>query len=287
VRGGDQPAFERAIRRLTRRRASRQATIALVALAILAAWTFTIERIHGDTVASWQTVSIGGDHALRHSLAGLWNHVVAVPIVLFLFYRWVWRLVIWTLFLRTVAGLDLKLVPAHADGAGGLGFLERVQKSFGILALGITSIVSAEIAFRITYEGAQFAPFQAPLVMVLVAIQLIFLGPLLVLFPRMRTAKRSGIDAYGDLVVRYNRDFDRKWTEGGAPADERMLGSADIQSLADMGNSFQFVRRMRMTPISLDTVMRLGLWSALPVLPLLLLVIPLSDIFRALSKLVF
>jgi hypothetical protein len=66
-----------------------------------------------------------------------------------------------------------------------------------------------------------------------------------------------------------------------------MLGSADIQSLADMGNSFQFVRRMRMTPISLDTVMRLGLWSALPVLPLLLLVIPLSDIFRALSKLVF
>jgi hypothetical protein len=286
VRRRDQPAFARAVRRLTRRRESRGATIALVALAIFGAWTFTIERIQGDALASWQTVNIGGGQALRHSLAGLWNHVIAVPIVLFLFYRWVWRLIIWTLFLRSMARLDLQLVSAHADGAGGLAFLENVQRSFGIVAFGITSILSAEVAFRMLYEGAQLASYEAALVVMLLAIELIFLGPLLVFMPRMIKARYSGMEAYSELAVRYNRDFDRKWIEGGAAGDEGLLGSADIQSLADMGNSFQFVKRMRVTPFGLDAVIRLALFSALPVLPLLLLAMPLADVFHVLSKLV-
>jgi hypothetical protein len=41
------------------------------------------------------------------------------------------------------------------------------------------------------------------------------------------------------------RKFDAKWVRGGAPADEPLVGSADIQSLADLGNSFEVVRTMR------------------------------------------
>jgi hypothetical protein len=41
------------------------------------------------------------------------------------------------------------------------------------------------------------------------------------------------------------RKFDAMWVRGGAPADEPLVGSADIQSLADLGNSFEVVRTMR------------------------------------------
>jgi len=46
------------------------------------------------------------------------------------------------------------------------------------------------------------------------------------------------------------REFDRKWLRGGAAADEPLLGSADIQSLADLGNSDAVVKEMRLVPFS-------------------------------------
>jgi hypothetical protein len=40
----------------------------------------------------------------------------------FLLLRWLWRLCVWGLLLRELAGLELRLVEAHPDGHGGLGF---------------------------------------------------------------------------------------------------------------------------------------------------------------------
>ena len=67
-------------------------------------------------------------------------------------------------------------------------------------------------------------------------------GPLLVFAPQLAQAKRTGLREYGTLAERYVREFDAKWLRGGAPAGEPLVGSADIQSLADLGNSFEVVR---------------------------------------------
>ena len=53
---------------------------------------------------------------------------------------------------------------------------------------------------------------------------------------------KSGNREYGTLAERYVREFDAKWLGGGAPADEALVGSGDIQSLAALGNSFEIVR---------------------------------------------
>ena len=44
----------------------------------------------------------------------------------------------------------------------------------------------------------------------------------------------------------------------GAPADEPLIGSADIQSLADLGNSFEVVRGLRWVPFTTQTVLHCG-----------------------------
>jgi len=82
------------------------------------------------------------------------------------------------------------------------------------------------------------------------------------------------------------REFDDKWLRGGAPADEPLVGSADIQSLADLGNSFELVRNMRMVPFTRDTVIQLAVITLLPVLPLLLTMVSLEDLFKQLLKVV-
>ena len=141
----------------------------------------------------------------------------------FLWYRWLWRIVIWTLFLRDVARLDLRLVPTHADGAGGLGFLEIAHTSFGILAFGVGSVLSAQAAFQIVYEGARIDVFQTPVIVVLVVMQVLFLGPLLI-FSRLWPRPGGMPWSYGSLVVRYNRGFQEKWIDSRDTAGRATVG---------------------------------------------------------------
>jgi hypothetical protein len=89
------------------------------------------------------------------------------------------------------------------------------------------------------------------------------------------------------LAQRYAREFDYKWLHGGAAADEPLIGSADIQSLADMANSYDVVKEMRWVPFTLKTVLQLAVTTLLPVVPLLLTVMPPEQVIEKLLKIVF
>lgn len=286
IRREDIPAFEQAVTRLARLRESVVATIVIVGLAALGAWTLTVEAVGGVATSGWRSVMLPEGHALRYSLAALWNNLVAVPVVLFLLYRWLWRILIWTTFLLDVAQLDLQLVPTHADKAGGLAFLEVAHASFAGLAFAMGAVISAGVAFRVVYEGASVASFGSLLVVLVVITVFLFLGPLLVFCPALARSRRAALASYGALVGRYNRAFQGKWIGEPDPKDDRLLGSSDIQSLADMGNSFRFVREMGIAPFGRRAVVELTFAATLPFVPLLLLVVPTSQIVDTLLKLV-
>lgn len=59
--------------------------------------------------------------------------------------------------------------------------------------------------------------------------------------PRMARARRKGLADYGLLAQRYVERFDQKWVHEVHPSEE-LLGTGDIQSLADLGNSYQVLR---------------------------------------------
>ena len=109
----------------------------------------------------------------------------------------------------------------------------------------------------------------------------------MVFTPQLARAKRQGLRDYGALAERYVREFDAKWLRGGAPADEPFVGSGDIQSLADLGNSYEVVRTMRLVPITKEAVLRLAAAPLLPLVPLLLTMIPLEELVRTLFGILF
>lgn len=115
----------------------------------------------------------------------------------------------------------------------------------------------------------------------------VVLGPLLVFTPQLAEAKRMGLREYGTLAERYVRDFDIKWLRGGAPADERLIGSGDIQSLADMGNSFEVVRTMHIVPFTKEAILQLAVVTVAPVAPLLLTMMSLEEILKKLLGILF
>jgi hypothetical protein len=288
IRREDLPAFERAISRLAQRRESWTATLFIIGLAAVGAWRVTLEAATGMTGAvNWRAIVLPDGHAFHYSLAALWNNLVALPILLFLMYRWLWRILIWAIFLAEVARLDLQLVPTHADRAAGLGFLEVAHLSFAMIAFGLGAVFSAEAAFGVVYEGARASSFQIPLVVVVVVTQVLFLGPLLVFCPTLARCRRSGLASYGGATSHYNRAFQEKWIGNADPEAQEFLGSSDIQSLADMGNSFRFVSEMGVAPCGRRAVVQLALAAAAPFIPLVFLVVPASEILEVLRKAVF
>ena len=143
------------------------------------------------------------------------------------------------------------------------------------------------LANRIFYLGAALPEFKVEIAVVVVFLLCVVLGPLLVFAPQLAQAKRTGLREYGTLAERYVREFDAKWLRGGAPADEPFVGSADIQSLADLGNSFEVVRTMRIVPVTKEAVLRLAAATLAPVVPLALTMMPLEELLKKLFGILF
>jgi hypothetical protein len=283
VRDEDYPAFDHAIARTARRREALWPELVMLVLALIGAWTFTVETVSGGVTGTWHTAFMIDETGRRLSFAGLWYHAVAVPLLQFLLLRWLWRLFLWFQFLFTVSRLNLNLVATHADQAGGLGFLGVAHLSLGVFALTVSSIFSADAAFRIVFHAAPIETFKIPLVVLLIVTQMTILGPLLMFAPILASTRREALHSYSLLVVRYNRAFHEKWVDAPPPEGESLLGSADIQSLADLGGSFEFIRSMRVFPFSQRVILQLAVVTAAPGLPLLLLVMPVEKILDKLS----
>ena len=236
-------------------------------------------------VTSWYGVPADGK--LQPSLAGWWLGCVSMPLFQFLLLRWYFRLFIWARFLWQVSRIELKIVPTHPDRRGGMSFLVAVSYALSPLLLAQGAVLAGMMADRIFFTGAKLFEFKVEVIGLVAVMVFAILGPLLVFSPKLAAARRAGLREYGTLAQRYAREFDHKWLRGGAAADEPLLGSADIQSLADLGNSYAVVNEMRVAPFTMPTVLLLAVITLLPVVPLLLTMIPLAEVLTRLSNVVF
>ena len=212
---------------------------------------------------------------------------VSLPLFQFLLLRWYFRLLTWARFLWQVSRIDLKFMPTHPDRCGGLGFLSSVSYAFTPLLLAQGTLLAGMIANRIFFAGAQLPQFKVDIIGLVTLMVFAVLGPLLVFGPQLEAAKREGLREHGTLAQQYSREFDHKWLRGEAPPGEPLIGSADIQSLADLGNSFEVVKGMKWAPFTLRTVLQLAVTTVVPVVPLALTMISVEELLVRLLKLVF
>ena len=237
-----------------------------------------------DTTSWYATSSAQGSTL---SIAGMWYGYLSLPIFQFILCRWYFRLFIWIRFIWQVSRIELRLVPTHPDRVGGLGFLGNAVYAFALLAVAHGAIVAGQLGNRILFLGTSLPQYKAEIASVVVFTLCFVLGPLLMFAPQIAQAKRTGLREYGTLAERYVREFDAKWLRGGAPPDEPLVGSADIQSLADLGNSYEIIKGMRMAPLSRDTIVFVVIATLAPIAPLLLTLMPLEQLLKTLLGVLF
>lgn len=259
----------------------RNSLVAEAALALLAFvgghWLW--RNYASPHVATWYMIPVSG--SMRLTEAGYWLAFVSLPISRFILLRWYFRLFVWYLFLWRVSRLRLSLNPLHADRAGGLGFLEDSATAFAPVLVAQSAFFATVLGNQIRHRGARLSDFKQEVLVFGTLLVLFVLIPLTFFAKQMGEARLLGSRRYGRLATRYASSFQEKWLTAGEGQTQQVLGTSDIQSLADLANSYEVVRAMRLVPFGKTLVLRLAFLIALPLLPLALSVVPFDELVGA------
>lgn len=267
-----QPALATEIARIDRWKASGLAEALCLVAAVLLMLAAPMVQLAGTTM------SHEPGRAAAATLYSQWYGLVCLTVFRFLLFRWLWRLALWCHFLWRVSRLPLRLVPTHPDRAAGLGYLEVVHMHFTPLVLAISALESASLAGELAAGRMAFEAVYPALGVVVAVDALLFVAPLLIFGPKLWACRVKALSDYMCFASRYVDAFDRKWLGEDAARGKDVLGTPDLQSLADLGNSIGIVRHQRVAPVSRLLLLDLAIAALLPFVPLLLMEYPVAEL---------
>jgi hypothetical protein len=279
----DLPRFDSALESAIRLRNSIPLELGLM----LVVYTVGLWIWHTEVALDQPTWYGNPGNSWNLSRAGFWYVFVSIPIFQFILLRWYLRIFIWFRFLWQVSRIHLNLIATHPDRCGGLAFLGKSAYAFGPFLFAQGAMLAGLIASRVLYGGESLLSFKLHVGGFIAFFVFAILGPLVIFTPEMAQAKRKGLAEYGLLAQRYVESFQQKWVLGNPPPKEELLGSADIQSLSDMGTSYAVVSEMRTIPFGLQDITRLAAATAAPFLPLLLTIFSPEELIMRIIKIVF
>lgn len=279
----DELRFEAIVSSTMRLRNNAVVEVILFAVALTGGYVLWRTTVAIHDVPTWYT---GKGAAGGLTAAGWWYAIVSQSIARFIMFRWYFRLFVWYVLMWRVSRLRLRLNSLHPDRAGGLAFLTHTVTAFSPVLVAQSSFVAAMIGNHIWHEGAKLPAFKFQIAGVIAFLTLQTIVPLLFFSMQLVQARLASYYEMGRLAVRYTNAFRDKWLEEVPARDEGLLGTADLQSLADLANSFEVVRTTRPMPFDLRLIFRLVAVIALPLLPLALTMVPLDELLRGVLKIV-
>jgi hypothetical protein len=253
----------------------------IVAILAYGLVTTLMINVPPEEFPSWYWLN-GGYQTL--SLPGWWHALVSVPLLILLFFGWLWRVFLWARFLWLMSRLDLRLVPSHPDHAGGLMFVSDSLRAFWLVSFSLGAIVAGQAANRITLYGESMATFKHITTGLVVFVLILFAGPLALFIGKLRETKRRGDFVYGAMAGEVGRQFERHCLGRERGRDEEAPNAADISSTADLYGIVGNVYGMKDFPFGLRNLGLLVAVALAPFVPVALMVMPLNQIIKDFAK---
>ena len=235
--------------------------------------------------STWYTFKV--NDAMKLTSAGYWYAFVSLPLFQFILLRWYYRMAIWYRFLWQISRLPLQLNSLHPDRAGGIGFLASSVNAFEPLLLAHSVLLAGMILNRIWNAGATLLQFQSEVISIIIFLIILPLAPMLFFIFSLVKTKRIGTLAYDVVANRYVTGFRQKWIDSKSINDEKLLGTPDIQSLADLANSYEISSKMRIVPFNRSSIIAIVILTIFPLLPLLFTIMPLEKIISQAISVIF
>jgi len=273
----ERPRYEAMVALSSRLVRSPLAAMIMVALAYVATISAG-QAAYPTNVGTW--VAPVGDTARALSLAGMWRTFVSQPLYVVLVLTWLWRAMVWALFLRKVSRLDLRLVASHPDHMGGLRFVMASLRAFSPIGFALAVGISGTIAERVIVSGQRVTEF-APVIGVVVAVLLLlFVGPLLVLRKPLKRIRTRAIFSYGRLASGVGYHFEHQWLRAGEDVPANALQAPEFSATTDLYSIVTNANTVKGVPIDLQGVVPFVLATLLPFVPLALFEMPLVALLK-------
>jgi hypothetical protein len=280
----DRPAYLTLIERARRLIGHPSVDLVLLLLAYVATLALT-DRLYPSKLSTW-LAPIGADGSRELSLAGWWRMLVSQPLYVLFVAAWLWRLAVWTWLLSKFARFRLRIVPSHPDLSGGLRFTATSIAAFSILGLSIGATSAGNVAHSILIEGRDPQEFLTQIVTLVVASELLFAGPLLLLMPRLIRAGQEGAFTYDEVAKSLGTRFEGRWLSPRGPWDEEALSAPDFSATTDLYSIVANVRQIGYFPFDLRSLLFLAAATLVPFIPLVFAIVPLDEVLKMLSKVV-
>lgn len=272
----DRAAYERAVastRRLLRSPVAEGAAF-ILAYALVA----SVLASKPDTAVPLWHGTIFGER-IAATPAGWWGLLVSLPLLFVLLLGWLWRVGLWARFLWLMSRIDLKLIPSHPDGAGGLGFLTTSLEAFLPLSFTFGVLAAGPVLNLVVHRGASPVQFRLQAVGVALFAAVLFGTPLLVFMRRLIDAHHRGVLSYGAFAIRAGQEFELKWLTPEA-ADEQTLQARDFAATNGLYSIARNAIKMRTLPFEARSIALLGGAALVPFVPAELLRLPLDLVLQ-------
>lgn len=292
VKPEDRPrlkAVENEVARLRRKAAPE--IICFVIAFILAILTIGPELFwDADKMQTWHVEKTATGRSF--TMTGMWETFVALPIQIFWWVRWIWKIGLWYWYLKQVSKFRLVLVASHPDHTGGIAFLSETQAKFAIiiLAFAMSNIVST-IGYKITVEHAplDLPSVWGPVVGFIIGAPLLFLSPLLLFTKQLARTKKRAMNMFREKAMQAALSVEQQWLNSKCYNDECDTNARnDLAQLSLLSGFYDRIHGMRVVPFDLRSALQLVGSAVGPMIPLLPYFVempePWQQILEAMTK---
>jgi hypothetical protein len=256
--------------------------IVLLITYAIAIWLSQFLDMHGSEFVLWWKGSSG----LRFlSFAGAWAIFVSYPILGYLTLLWLWRQFVWARFLRSTSLLNLRLIAAHPDHLGGMGFLEAALLGQLPFAFCLGVGLSGAIANRVFHEGQKVLDYRFLAPFLIAAALLVAVAPYFFFTPTLMQMRRRGMLKYGALARAVGEKFEQKWLDRAESLPDDVLTTTDFTSTGNLFGIAHNIEEIEVVPVALINVYVFVIAALVPCLPVVLAAIPFNVLLKAAMKL--
>lgn len=276
----DHITFDEIIKRNVKFLKSHWTDIAVFVICYIHVFIVLFYKSENTSFLSWQIYYEDGEASL--DFAGKWSTLISRPFILFLFYRWILRIVVWGNILRSVSNLKLNLFAIHPDLCGGLGFLGYSIRYFTPVAFAFSATIVGNMADFMLIEGSHLDDLKIPALAYLIFITILFTLPLIFFTGKLMDAREKSVFENYDFANGIYRELRLKFAKGYEKVNAEDLSSVDYSAAADLSAVVDNSLKMKFVPFTIKDLIPLWAMSTLPFLAVVLLEIPIKELFQTL-----
>jgi hypothetical protein len=270
-----------AVTRALKRRDAYLAEIVCLTIAILATIAALFRMIDTET-SSWVVCVSPEGNSL--TLAGWWCLVVSNSLFWFLLLRWLWRLFVWSMLLRELATLELRLVATHPDGHGGLAFVGQYPNAYATFVFAMSCVVGAVIAQEFMARDLALSTYGFVMGGWLLIVLMLFAFPLLAFRKPLANLKEQTYLACSTLATRHHRAAERDLLGKNISASEDAEPVAG-QEIPDPSKVFAATKKLSVFLVSRSALLPISAAALLPLVAAGAAKLPIKELFKVLKRL--